>query len=285
VRSGKDVYCEKPLSHSIEEGQTMIKAVRATDRIVQVGMQQRSTPHFLDAREIVRAGRLGDVHFVTTYWYQDFTPNQTRKWPDPMTVDWKRFLGGAPWRSLEKEPWRYWDWRYFWDYSGGALCDNGVHICDWIHMLMGDRDSPVSAACTGGTYKIKRWDTPDVFSAAFEYENGWVSNLNFNYTQNYRLGHFHGSRFGGTAGMLDISRRGWKFYPSGAREPTEVGEARGLTEHHMKNFFDCVRSRQEPNAPIEIGHRAVRVAHLGNIAYRDRRRVHFDPVTERVTRA
>ena len=282
VNAGKDVYCEKPLAHTIEEGQAMIKAVRSTGRVAQVGMQQRSGPHFLEARELINSGRLGDIHLVTSYWYQDFTGHQGRKWPETTGLDWKRFLGSAPWRLLEKEPWRYWDWRYFWDYSGGSLCDNGVHVCDWVNMMMGDRDAPVSASCTGGSYKITRWDTPDIFSAAFEFENGWVSNLNFNYTKHYGLGHFHGTRFLGTNGMLDLSRRGWNFYEKGASEAAEVGEARGLSGPHVRNFFDCVQSRQEPNAPVEIGHHAVRVAHLGNISYRDQRRVLFDPATERV---
>ena len=98
----------------------MIKAVRTTSRVVQVGMQQRSAPHYVEARDIIRSGLLGKIHLVSSYWYQDFRGHATARYPVPERLDWKHFLGAAPWRSVEKEPWRFWDWRYYWDYSGAT---------------------------------------------------------------------------------------------------------------------------------------------------------------------
>lgn len=109
--------------------------------------------------------------------------HQTAKWTLPRGLDWKRFLGSASFRKLEDKPGRFWDWRYCGDYSGGALCDNGTHVNDWVDMLMGDKESPTSATCTGGKYVIKRWDAPDVFSAAFESQSGWLATLSFNYAE------------------------------------------------------------------------------------------------------
>ena len=282
VNAGKDVYIEKPLSHTIAEGREMVQAARKNERIVQVGMQQRSAPHFLEARDVVQSGRLGDIHLVTSYWYQDFLSHQTAQWTLPRGLDWKRFLGSAPFRKLEDNPGRFWDWRYYWDYSGGALCDNGTHVNDWVDMLMGDKESPISATCTGGKYVIKRWDTPDVFSAAFEYQSGWLATLSFNYTESYPFGHFHESQFHGTDGLLKISRRGWSFYERGNPEPKESHEERGSHAFHVRNFLQCVRSRKRPTADIEIGHRAVTTSHLGNMAYRQGRKVLFDAVKREV---
>ena len=284
VHAGKDVYVEKPLCHTIEEGRAMIKAVRTTKRVVQVGMQQRSAPHYIEARDIIRSGRLGNIYLVTSYWYQDFRGHQTARYPVPKGLDWRRFLGSAPWRSVEKEPWRFWDWRYYWDYSGGAMCDNGTHIWDWVHMLMGDKDSPVSATCTGSKMAIKRWDTPDVFSATLNYENDWVSTLSFNYTEHYPLGHFHGSLFHGTDGLIEVNRSGFAFYPRGSKVPEQEGKNQGMDPFHTRNFLDCVKSRERPNADIAIGYQGVRSSLLANLAYREERQVRFDPRLQRVLR-
>lgn len=282
VRAGKDVYLEKPLSHTIEEGLAMVKAARLAGRIVQVGMQQRSAPHFQEARDIVLSGRLGDIHLVESYWYQNFTGAVNQSFPVPEGLDWGRFLGPAPWRALEGAPWRFWEWRYYWDYSGGALCDNGTHVFDWVHMLMGDRSAPLSATCSGGSRVIKRWETPDVFSAVLEYENGWLSTLTFNYTEDFGLGHFHGSRFHGTEGLLEISRDGWALYARGSGKPEQERKNRGMDVHHVRNFLDCVRTRELPNGDVLIGYQGVRSPHLANIAYREGRKVRFDPDTESV---
>ena len=151
-------------------------------------------------------------------------------------------------------------------------------------MLMGDRDSPVLVTCTGGEMAIKRWDTPNVFSATLEYENDWVSTLNFNYTEHYPLGHFHGSLFHGTDGLIEVNRRGFALYPRGSKVPEKESKNQGMDSFHTRNFLDCVKSRKHPNADIELGYRGVRSSLLANIAYRENRKVRSDPRLQRVLR-
>jgi len=153
VAAGKDAYCEKPMSHSIEEGVRMIEAVRATDRIVQIGMQRRSSPAVHEAKEMVK--KCGKIYQVSAYW--------NWKWSRPLSnaplggeLDWKRFLGPAPAREFEPQLFRY--WRYFWDYSGGNCTDQGTHLMDVVQWFMGS-GAPRAATCVGNVCSAPRRPT------------------------------------------------------------------------------------------------------------------------------
>jgi len=130
VQAGKDVYVEKPLTHSVEEGASVIAAVRTTNRIVQVGYQQRSYPHFLQAKQFIESGGIGTVTQVLTWWNQNYATRRTPPAVDASRLDWNQFLGNACPREFD--PWRFTNWRWFWDYGGGTLTDLfsiGLTLC------------------------------------------------------------------------------------------------------------------------------------------------------------
>ena len=129
VAAGKDVYVEKPVSHTIEEGAEMVKAIEASKQIVQTGTQQRSWEHYIQGKELVQSGKLGQITFVQSYWYQHARSGQ---WPatQPAGLDWKRWLGSANDQPFRPE--RLYQWRHFWDFGGGQLTDLMTH---WICLL------------------------------------------------------------------------------------------------------------------------------------------------------
>ena len=161
----KDVYLEKPMSHSLEQSKAMIEAVRKTSQIVQVGMQRRSAPSVIAAKKIVDSGILGRITLVKPMWNWNVSKplNNT---PLPGSLDWKRFLGSAPDRDLE--PMRFRSWRYFWDYSGGNMTDQGTHLMDVVQWFT-NSGMARSAVCYGQRAKNTGSEVPDVFCAVFEY--------------------------------------------------------------------------------------------------------------------
>src|SRR5215813_13229518 len=159
VEAGKDVYVEKPMAHKIEEGFDVIKAVRRTKRIVQVGTQRRSAELFLEGKRIMDSGQLGDIHLVTSAWY-NFTPS-LRQAKLAGDLDWKQWLGSAPERPLD--PVRFFNWYYFWDYSGGLLIGQAAHIIDCIQWFM-DSKAPRIVTCTGNQPGLAGAEVPEAAS-------------------------------------------------------------------------------------------------------------------------
>ncbi len=271
VRAGKDVYVEKPVSHTIEEGQQLIQAVTETNRVVQVGYQQRSWDIFALGSEIVQAGKLGQITLVLSSWYQDYLRNFGRLGPvDESKLDWKRFLGSAPERPFDRL--RFLQWRWYWDYGGGALTDLHSHWGDVIHWYM-QSPKPEAAQSMGKSYAMKQWECPDTINAAWQYPG-------FNVVYDGTLvGHLEGGGivFRGSEAELKISRDGLALYPEHvvAAEKTNLPEplitARSTgdgTVDHVRNFLDCVRSRKTPNANVHNAVASANAAHLGNIALR-----------------
>jgi predicted dehydrogenase len=271
VRAGKDVYCEKPVTHTLEEEAPLLAAVRETKRIVQVGLQQRSWEHFAQARDEVAAGRLGQVTLIRTYWFQNHIPANGRV-PSFETskLDWKRFLGTAPDRPFDPD--QFGNWRWYWDFGGGAMTDLFVHWVDVAHWIMGD-DSPSRATANGLKAVLLQRQTPDTMSAALSYRKVIVE---FDCAL---LGYIEGGglMIRGTKAGMRLWRGGFEVYneiprysenpnPSGAS--MEVKSTKDGTLPHLRNFLDCVRSRKQPNAPVEIGIAAARAGHVANLAMR-----------------
>jgi len=271
IQSGKDVYVEKPISHTIEEGERLEAAVAGSRQLIQVGYQQRSWEHFQAARAVVAGGKLGKITLVLASWYQDYLTllNATTS-IDVQKLDWKRFLGSAPEQPFE--PLRFLRWRWFWDFGGGHLTDLYSHLGDVIHWYMG-QDSPQIAQTMGGRNALPAFECPDTINAAYEYPG-------FDVVYNGSLvGSLEGGNivFRGSDAMLKINRDGFAVYPERVVpfEKTQYPEPemamRSLgdgTVEHMKNFLDCVRSRKAPNADVKSAVAAARAAHLGNLAYR-----------------
>jgi len=271
VQAGKDVYCEKPVTHTIEQGDGLIKAVHESGRVVQTGTQQRSWPHYFQARELIRSGQIGQVTFVRTYWYQNHIPSQSEHAEiDTSKLDWKQFLGSAPDREFDSD--QYSNWRWYWDFGGGAMTDLFVHWVDVVHWVTGE-NLPSRATATGTKAILKRRQTPDTMSAALEYPSSIVE------FDSALLGYIEGGglMFRGTKGALRLHRRGFVVYNeiptySENYEPDkpilEVRSQRDGAIDHMINFLDCIESRKLPNANVDVGVAAARAGHVANFALR-----------------
>lgn len=283
LNAGKDVYCEKPLTLKIEEGPEIVRAARVNNRICQVGMQQRSGPHYLQAKtEYFDSGKIGQVRFVRTYWHGN--GYHLRRAPQslqqqPSNLNWARFLGPVKWRDYD--PQQYFNWRAYLDFGGGQITDLFTHWIDVVHMFLG-RDVPSSATAAGGVLQYKDGRTaPDTISVALNYGGEFIATFDATLVPGARG---EGIDFYGTQGHLYIDRSRYVFRPVGRNaEPVEVkAEPGDFTQHHVNNFLECVRSRKLPNGDVLIGHRSAQASHLGNIAYVQRREIHFDPVREEI---
>lgn len=274
IAAGKDVYLEKPVTHSIEEGEPLIRAVRGSNRILQCGMQQRSWIHFQSAVELIQAGNIGRVTQVRTYWFQNYQTHQAPKPIDTDQLDWKRWLGNAPDQPFDAEKFR--NWRWFWNFGGGAMTDLFTHWIDVVHWAM-KTDEPKLAQTLGDKYVFEQWDCPDTIQTAMRYSNfevGYEGTMVSSVDDG-------GLEFRGTTATLKLTRGGFGIYREGTRDQNSVlGEHSILdgTISHVGNFLDCVRSRKEPNAPVEAGVAAARAGHIGNLALRRGEKVVWPPV-------
>jgi predicted dehydrogenase len=265
LAAGKDVYLEKPVTHTLEEGAALTRAVRASNRILQCGMQQRSWSHFRDAVDLIQGGSLGRVPQVRTYWWQNYLASWQPKPVDTQALDWKQWLGGAPDQPFSEE--KFYRWRWFWDFGGGAMTDLFTHWIDVAHWAM-KSDQPREAQMLGDKYIFEQWDCPDTVQAALRYpgfdvvyEGMMASSIDDG-----------GLDFRGTEATLKLNRGGFGVYHEGVAgkdNPVVKAESfRDGTISHMQNFFDCIKSRKEPNAPVETGVAAARAGQIANLAYR-----------------
>ena len=264
LAAGKDVYLEKPVTHTIEEGVTLTRAVRSSKRILQCGMQQRSWMHFRDAVELIQGGSLGRVAQVRTYWWQNYQRNWSMKPLDAQALDWKLWLGSAPEQAFSDEKFNHWRW--YWNFGGGAMTDLFTHWIDVVHWAM-KSEQPSQALMLGDKYIFEQWDCPDTVQAAFRYPGFDVV---YEGMMNSSIDD-GGLEFRGTEATLKIDRGGFSVH----REGAQSGQNPVLTERsfrdgtisHMENFFECIKTRKEPNAPVETGVAAARAGHIGNLAY------------------
>ncbi len=277
LAAGKDVYLEKPLSLSMAQSAQMVAAVRKTDRIVQVGMQRRSMEFIRKAKQMISSGAIGKISMVRAAWNWHFTMPLDSS-PLPGEMDWNRFLGPAPKRPLD--PLRFRWWRGFWDYSGGNVTDQGTHLMDVVQWMTGS-NPPDSAVCQGRIINAPGVEVPNVFSAVFEYPD-FIATWTLDYRTSYEFD--WSIHFIGEEAALVLDRRGLRlFRDAGASpepwaqrvsaEPVQQIPETGQAEAHQQNFLDCVRTRREPNCPIEVGAAAVAGPHMANIAFREQRRV------------
>ncbi len=264
IAAGKDVYLEKPVTHTIEEGATLARAVRSSKQILQCGMQQRSWSHFRDAVDLIQGGSLGRVPQVRTYWWQNYLAWREHNAIEVQALDWKQWLGNAPDQPFSEE--KFYRWRWFWNFGGGAMTDLFTHWIDVAHWAM-KSDQPTNAQMLADKSIFPQWDCPDTVQAAFRYpgfdvvyEGMMASSIDDG-----------GLEFRGTEATLKINRSGFGVYHesvSGRENPVVKADSfRDGTIDHMQNFFDCVRSRKEPNAPVETGVAAARAGQIANLAY------------------
>jgi predicted dehydrogenase len=274
LKAKKDVYAEKPLSWSLQESDTMVKAVRASDRIVQIGMQRRSAPSILRAKSLVDEGLLGKITLVKPQWHWNVSHPLDNS-PLPGKIDWDRFLGSAPKRAVE--PMRFRRWRVFKDYAGGNMTDQGTHLMDVVQWFT-KSGPPLSAVAQGYVAKMEGAEHPDVFSAVFEFKD-FMATWTLDYCNAYQNG--WSITFMGDKGTMILDEEGFKVYAEPwdkNPEPIFLGRAPVPVEAHIQNFLDCIKSRQQPTCTVEIAAEAVSGPHLANIALFEGRKVKMSEV-------
>jgi predicted dehydrogenase len=275
LAAGKDVYLEKPVTHTIEEGATLSHAVHSSKQVLQCGMQQRSWTHFRNAVELIQGGSLGRVTQVRTYWWQNYSKgNWVPKPIDTQALDWKMWLGGAPEQEFSLE--KFYRWRWFWNFGGGAMTDLFSHWIDVAQWAM-KSDEPRAAQMLADKYVFEDWDCPDTIQAALRYP-GFDVVYEGNMSSSIDDG---GLEFRGTEATLKIDRAGFAIF----REGLKSGQNPILSEDsfidgtttHMENFFACVKTRKQPNAPVEAGIAAARAGHIANLAYKHTGQITWPP--------
>jgi predicted dehydrogenase len=282
LNAGKDVYVEKPLTLTIEEGPLIVKAARVNNRICQVGMQQRSGQLYLQAkREYFDTGKLGKITLARTWWHGNGAHLQKapeRLAQQPSNLDWARFLGPVKWRDWD--PQRFWNFRAYLEFGGGQVTDLFTHWIDVVHMFMG-QDNPISASAAGGILHYKDGRTaPDTINVLLEYPQEWTATFEATLAPGIKGA---AVEMCGTEGKLLITRAQYEYQSieKGA-PPVIVKSPRDQTIDHVENFLDCCRSRKLPNGDVYIGHRSAAASHLGNMAYLQRRRLRYNPDREEI---
>ena len=275
-QAGKDVYCEKPLCRTIHEGRKMVEVARRYDRVVQMGTQYRSMARTRQACEWVRNGRFGKVHTVRLSHRSNRTHPCEPAREVPPELDWDMWLGPAPWADYH--PLRcHFTFRWFMDYGGGSIADNGVHMFGVVSWAMGaDHTGPVTIEATGREAPNNLYDSPVDMSVRYEFadppftmiwEQPGESSLNLDFVGSQAtLSGFW--EFKVTQGEADLS-------------PTRTDELHlGRSDSHSGNWLECIATRRRPVMDVEIGHRVTCWSHLGNIAYLLGRKLQWDPAAE-----
>jgi predicted dehydrogenase len=308
MAAGKDVYLEKPMTHRWEEGASLIAAASAKKRILQVGSQWDSMPANEQAIEIIKSGKLGKITLIdgrihrntpTGAWYYPVPPDAS-----PETIDWDRFIGKAP--KVPFDAARFFQWRLYWDYSGGLPTDLFVHLITGTHTVMGVTEMPARVIGSGGIFNYPKREVPDQMTAIVEYPNRFTLTLtstannghNFppllimgtegsleyygtrlvyhsepileNYT--YSTNHFSKAAKAKFAELHDIDPESMRPRATSSMkrpEPQEI-QTPGTesTQRHLEKFFECVRTRTEPTENAAAGHRFATVGHMVNVSYR-----------------
>ena len=285
-QAGKDVYTEKPLAKTIDEGRAMLEAAKRHNRIVQMGSQWRSCRHIMEATEMVRSGKLGKVSMARAWAYLDWLPSIGHK-PDgqpPAGVDYEFWLGPAPERAFNPNRFHF-NFRWFWDYAGGLMTDWGVHLINMLEMGL-PPDAPKTVSSCGGKFVFDDdSETPDSQVTVYEfptYQLVWEHRAGL---KNGFNGRSWGVEWNGTEATIILNDEGWEIITEKSKANVDSARKPGSGDPrpaHVRNFLDCVKSRRQPVLNLEIGHRVSTLAHLGNIAFRTGHKIVWDSVNESV---
>jgi predicted dehydrogenase len=312
--AGKDVYVEKPLTLFIREGRWMVDVAGQHRRVVQVGTQQRSGPHYQRARDLVRAGHLGRVHSVRMTAFRNVMPGFGRPSDSdpPPELEWDLWLGPAPRRPYNRNRCIY-HFRWFWDYSGGQMTNLGAHALDVLHWFLGV-PGPTAVTGAGGRFSLQdNGETPDTQDVLLEYP-GFTAVWSHREACAGQRARF-GMELCGPRGTLAIGRSGFLVtpdplirpenaipqftgaHPTGGPQRIQVtgpprprtapvedrsGNSRQQLQTHVRNFLDCVKSRRQPLSDLESAHRVASACHLANLSLRLGRKIRWDARREEI---
>lgn len=313
--AGKDVYIEKPLCHTLAEGRKMVEVARRNGRVVQMGTQQRSGAHYKEAVDLIQSGKIGKVTHVHCWNYENFSPSGIGLFPPsevPEGLDWNLWLGPAPKVPFEGNRF-IWSFRWFWDYSGGMVTDWGTHHLDVVQWAM-DVKGPRTAYAVGlrGVLEDNR-ETPDTLEVVFEYPEFICTYSSRKCNRGSDFYRSYGVEFFGTDATLYINREGFEVMPETtgvynvedppylrdvasksyipwidkgrdrrSRAEYRVGAESVLHLAHVRNFLDCVKSRQRPVSDVETGYYSTSGPLLSNIALKLGRKIEWDLKNEQI---
>ena len=307
--AGKDVYVEKPTHLFVREGEWMQKVAAKHKRVVQVGTQQRSAPHYQKAKELLRGAAIGDIASVQCDFFRNVMPGIGNP-PDgdaPPEFDWQMHLGPAPARRYNPNRGIY-HFRWFWDTAGGQMTNLGHHSLDIVHWMF-DIKAPRAVASHGGRWFLKdNGETPDTQNAIIEYDK-------FPAIVQFREAAAGGGEssmgslvFVGTKGTMKLGRDGFDIlpdkkalpqnifaaiiggHPIGGPQPVDepkgqkwceamsdkTGNATQQYSLHAQNFIDCIKSRKTPNSDLESSHWVSTTCHLANLSLKTGRKISWD---------
>lgn len=285
LASGKDVYVEKPLCHTPEEGAALIAAEASSKQVIQCGMQRRSYDLFLNAKQIMDDRKtLGKVRMIRSWWLNNYLGTEkTSKLAGKL--DWEQWQGPAARRPFDAD--RFTNWRFYGDYAGGIVADQGAHVFDGIHMLMGS-GPPAYVTASAGKPHRPEFDTPESVTVAARYPEDFMAVFTINYAaMKYPPRQDQLNQFDGDKGRLDVGREDLSVFPQGGDGgPTATYKSpRGFsfaTDLHVANFVDCVRSRKKTTAPIALGFQSALVVQMANLSLKHGRQIGWNAATQKV---
>lgn len=289
-QAGKDVYVEKPAHHNVSEGRKMIAAARANKRIVQNGINPRSSKALKEAIKFVHEGKLGKVYMArgTTYRFRE-TIGHTPDSPIPEGVHWDTFLGPAPYRPFNLNRYIY-NWHSFWDTGTTEYGNNGIYRMDRARWALNLDTHPVKIHCTGGKYgREDDQEVPNIMTAVYEYGNGMIIQNEVRCLSSNPEGvNGKGDCFiYSNEGWMELGTNGFKTFFGKKNEPGPSLSDSDIPDeeksNNWRNFIDCVRSRKVEDLDCDIaeGHLSASIGHLGIISYRTGRKLEFDPKNEK----
>ncbi len=285
-QAGKDVYCEKPLAHRIQEGRAMVDAAEKSKRITQMGNLIHAGENYRRVVEIVRSGVLGTINKTRVWMAADRRGlGRPKDGPVPAGCDYNLWLGPAPDRPFNKNRFTF-NWRYFWDYGGGILTDFCCHIVDLVHWAM-DVEAPHTISAVGGRYALDdNAEVPDTLEVTYEYQKGdqkflmvWSqTDANSHGLENKGLG----IMFQGTEATLVADYGHYKIIPEQGRKIEEPPKTLPRSVGHHREWLEAIKSRSPCSCQFAYGHRLASVGNLGNISLWTGEKLKWDPVAERV---
>ena len=279
--AGKDVYVEKPMANSLAELDVMVGAARKYQRVVQVGQQQRSGEHWQQIMKHIKSGRIGQLRKINIWANFNYGVGQPKvaDAPIPEGVDFDMWLGPAPYRSFNRARF-HGSWRMFWDYGGGLVTDWGVHLIDmalWAKDINKPPDATVSA---GGNFSHQdcHHETFDTLSVTWQLKDVVLNWESLGGLQTGPYDKTYGLAFIGNKGTIVANREGWSLNPEMEKDQPKteaISEQPGKSYHedHVRNFLECIKTRKDPNCPVEVGRLSAQYAHMGNIALRTQSRL------------
>lgn len=284
LAAGKDVYVEKPLCRTPQEGAQLVEAEKKSKNIIQVGMQRRSYDLYLEGADIVKSGKLGNVRMVRSWWLNNYLGGA------PATklegkLDWEQWQGPAAKRSFDPD--RFRNWRLYSDYAGGIVADQGAHVFDGIHLLM-SAGYPLAVNASAGKVHKAGVDTPESVVAIAEYPQDFIGVFTVNYAaMQYKSRNDQLNQLDGDQARMDIGREDLKVYLKGAEDEAAISKKspKGFgyaTDLHVQNFLECVRTRKTPTAPMRIAFQAALVVQMANMSLKQGRRLRWNASSQKV---